>query len=131
MRRRLHAPRAGAATGGGRRRRPPGQRRARHVRSAHGGQTGADRSIGRPDAGGRAKLPLPSGSQTGGRAMSVLETPRLFFRGRITWDPIVTNNRPEQYDESDGKTVFDASAATVAAFRKDAIAAVVGGGNWN
>ncbi len=27
--------------------------------------------------------------------MSVLETPRLAFRGRITWDPIVTNKRPD------------------------------------
>jgi hypothetical protein len=63
--------------------------------------------------------------------MSVLETPRLFFRGQITWDPIVTNNRPQQYDESDAKTVFDSSAAGVAAFRKAAIDAVVGAGNWN
>lgn len=62
--------------------------------------------------------------------MSVLETPRLFFRGRITWDPIVTNNRPQQYDENEGKTVFDSDNG-VAAFRKDAIAAVTGPGNWN
>ena len=63
--------------------------------------------------------------------MSVLETPRLYFRGRLTWDPIVTNNQPAQYDESDSTTVFGGGAADVAAFRKDAIAAVVGGGNWN
>jgi hypothetical protein len=63
--------------------------------------------------------------------MSVLETPRLIFRGRVTWDPIVTNNQPQQYDEDDGKTVFDPGAASVAAFRKDAIEAVVNGGNWN
>lgn len=62
--------------------------------------------------------------------MSVLETPRLIFRGRVTWDPIVTNNQPAQYDEADSRTNFDC-AATVAAFRKAAVAAVVGGGNWN
>jgi hypothetical protein len=63
--------------------------------------------------------------------MSVLETPRLIFRGRVTWDPIVTNNRPQQYDEADGKTVFNSSAASVAAFREDAIDAVINSGNWN
>jgi hypothetical protein len=63
--------------------------------------------------------------------MSVLETPRLMFRGRLTWDPIVTNNRSAQYDETAAKTVFDSSAPDVARFRKNAIAAVVDGGNWN
>jgi hypothetical protein len=63
--------------------------------------------------------------------MSVLESPRLYFRGNTTWDPIVTNNRPAQYDENDSATVFGTGAADVAAFRQDAIAAVVGGGNWN
>ena len=63
--------------------------------------------------------------------MSVLETPRLIFRGQVTWDPIVTNNQPQQYDENDSKTVFDSSAANVAAFRKAAIDAVVNAGNWN
>jgi hypothetical protein len=63
--------------------------------------------------------------------MSVLETPRLYFRGKITWDPIVTNNQAEQYDEDDSKTVFGSGAANVQAFRNDAIAAVTTGGNWN
>ena len=63
--------------------------------------------------------------------MSVLETPRLIFRGRVTWDPIVTNNRGLQYDESTSRTVFDSCTPDVASFRKDAIAAVVGRGNWN
>ena len=62
--------------------------------------------------------------------MSVLETPRLYFRGKTTFDPIVTNNRPQQYDEDDSKTVFGSGADQVAAFRKAAIAAV-SGGNWN
>ena len=39
--------------------------------------------------------------------MSVLETPRLYFRGKATWDPIVTNNDPAQYDEDSSTTVFD------------------------
>jgi hypothetical protein len=71
--------------------------------------------------------------------MSVLETPRLYFRGKTTWDPIVTNNRLAQYNESESKTVFNAAAIDVAAFRKDAIAAVIqtnsagqqGISNWN
>src|SRR5262249_42957790 len=63
--------------------------------------------------------------------MSVLETPRLYFRGRVTWDPIVTNNQPQQYDEDNSKTVFDSSTDAVAAFRKAAIQAVIDGGNWN
>ncbi|HEV7599487.1 MAG TPA: hypothetical protein VGO49_04415 [Bradyrhizobium sp.] len=71
--------------------------------------------------------------------MSVLETPRLYFRGKTTWDPIVTNNRPAQYNEGESKTVFNAAAIDVAAFRKDAIAAVIktnsagqqGISNWN
>lgn len=62
--------------------------------------------------------------------MSVLETPRLYFRGKTTFDPIVTNNQSTQYDESDSKTVFGSGADQVAAFRKAAIAAVTGG-NWN
>ena len=55
--------------------------------------------------------------------MSVLETPRLIFRGRVTWDPIVTNNSPAQYDENDAETVFS-PGADVAAFRQAAIAAM-------
>jgi hypothetical protein len=63
--------------------------------------------------------------------MSVLETPRLYFRGKTTWDPIVTNNQAQQYDEDDSKTVFGSGFDDVQAFRKDAIAAVTSGGNWN
>jgi hypothetical protein len=64
--------------------------------------------------------------------MSVLETPRLMFRGQITFDPIVTNNRAAQYDETGARTVFN--GGDVAAFRKAAIAAVFRNGqagNWN
>ena len=57
--------------------------------------------------------------------MSVLETPRLVFRGQLSWDPITTNNYSNLYDENDSKTIFDSSAADVAAFRKEAIADVI------
>ena len=71
--------------------------------------------------------------------MSVLETPRLVFRGQITWDPVTTNNYPALYDENDSTTIFDASASDVDAFRKEAIADVITKGqggvdkisNWN
>lgn len=71
--------------------------------------------------------------------MSVLETPRLIFRGQLSWDPIVTNNSSLQYDEADSTTVFNSCAGDVAAFRKAAIAAVIGKrangqefiSNWN
>ena len=62
--------------------------------------------------------------------MSVLETPRFVFRGRVTWDPIVTNNLPAQYDENSSETVFD-PGESVTAFRTAAIARVGAGGNWN
>ena len=61
--------------------------------------------------------------------MSVLETPRIMFRGRITWDPIVTNNSAKFYNESASSTVFR-SGETVADFRASAIKAVPGG-VWN
>ena len=61
--------------------------------------------------------------------MSILETPRIAFRGRITWDPIVTNNYDKFYNENAGHTVFG-PGETVAKFRESAIAAVTGG-NWN
>jgi hypothetical protein len=62
--------------------------------------------------------------------MSVLETPRFVFRGGVTWDPIVTNNLPAQYDENSSETVFD-PGESVTAFRTSAIAQVGAGGNWN
>src|SRR5688572_25870880 len=94
-----------------------------HGRSGGGGEAGADRPARRPGQGGWAELPLSPGPRRGAFAMSVLETPRLMC-GRLTWDPIVTNNRSAQYDETDAKTVLDSSAPDVARFRKNAIAAV-------
>ena len=63
--------------------------------------------------------------------MSVLETPRLVFRGQITWDPITTNNYIQQYDEGDARTNFWTGAETVTTFRKKAIDAVLTDGSWN
>jgi hypothetical protein len=62
--------------------------------------------------------------------MSVLETPRIYFKGEVTWDPIVSNNYDTNYDEDTGETIFPAAADKVKAFRAQAISQVVGG-NWN
>lgn len=63
--------------------------------------------------------------------MSVLEVPRLSFSGRITWDPIVTNNSAHFYDEQACETTLR-PGETAQDFRQSAIAAVGnGGGNWN
>lgn len=59
--------------------------------------------------------------------MSVLETPRIYFTGEISWDPITTNNYSSNYDEGAGETRF----TTVADFRHQAIEQVVSRGNWN
>ena len=134
--RRRHRPRRINATRRSRvwsrscRRRSPGKpaawaTRCAHVRSAHGGQACPDRSAGRVDPSGRPELPLSPRPHKGGCAMSVLETPRLVFRGQLSWDPITTNNYSNLYDENDSKTIFDSSAADVAAFRKEAIADVI------
>jgi hypothetical protein len=59
--------------------------------------------------------------------MSVLETPRILFRGNMAWDPIVTNNNQPAYDEDTAQTVYPAAPtiqAQVAAFRQQAIADV-------
>ena len=59
--------------------------------------------------------------------MSVLETPRILFRGNMAWDPIVTNNNPPVYDEATADNVYPVSPPIreqVAAFRQEAIADV-------
>lgn len=62
--------------------------------------------------------------------MSVLETPRILFRGTMSWDPIVTNNLAPAYDEANATTVFNA-AESVKAYREAAIANVASSVNWN
>src|SRR5258707_42997 len=62
--------------------------------------------------------------------MSVLETPRIYFRGNVAWDPITTNNDPSFYDETDAEPIYNEAAKRVQAFRQEAIDAVVKG-LWN
>lgn len=63
--------------------------------------------------------------------MSILETPRVYFKGEIAWDPITTNNYPKFYDEINDETVFfDVTTPKVKGFRQAAVTAVTTG-NWN
>jgi hypothetical protein len=64
--------------------------------------------------------------------MSVLETPRIIFGGEVSWDPIVTNNYQNEYNESTSLPQMDFNE-TVEQFRNDAISAdaVINNGNWN
>ena len=59
--------------------------------------------------------------------MSVLETPRILFRGNMSWDPITTNNYSQLYDEDEPGTIYPTASTIqqkVAAFREEAIADV-------
>jgi hypothetical protein len=62
--------------------------------------------------------------------MSVLETPRIYFKGHITWDPITTNNY-DSNEEGVGQTILPGVADKVKIFRDKAIEQVATGGNWN
>lgn len=62
--------------------------------------------------------------------MSVLASPRIYFKGHISWDPIVTNNYPDLYDENSGETVFAQATNKVKVFRDEAISRVPKG-IWN
>ena len=47
--------------------------------------------------------------------MSVLEFPRVYFKGQVSWDPVTTNNYPADqapaaYDENDCTSLLDAKA---------------------
>ncbi len=71
--------------------------------------------------------------------MSILEFPRIYFRGAIAWDPVTTNNypvdkAPAAYDEDDCDSILDRSPVLgpqVAGFRQAAIDEVLSKGNWN
>jgi hypothetical protein len=80
--------------------------------------------------------------------MSILETPRIYFKGNISWDPVTTNNYAMTnppgpvakegfaYDEDASLSVYNKSpvdtAAEVAAFRAAAIEGVnPTTGSWN
>ncbi|HEY6141606.1 MAG TPA: hypothetical protein VI670_27925 [Thermoanaerobaculia bacterium] len=60
----------------------------------------------------------------------MLETPRIYFRGEVSWDPITTNNTCTNYDEINAETIFPPAVNDVAAFRQQAIQ-LVPTGNWN
>lgn len=62
--------------------------------------------------------------------MSVLETPRIYFCGQTTFDPVTTNNYPRNYDEMGAQTVMTPDGA-VQPFRDAAITDVTSNGNWN
>ena len=61
--------------------------------------------------------------------MSVLDTPRLTFRGQITWDPIVTNNDPTLYSEAASEPILGGSTALQ--YRAERIANMAVERNWN
>ncbi len=72
--------------------------------------------------------------------MSVLDIPRVYFRGEIAWDPVTTNNYaktsgyPASYDEDSCNAIFERNevkAQNVSSFRCAAVEEVVTAGNWN
>jgi hypothetical protein len=68
--------------------------------------------------------------------MSVLETPRIYFKGQVSWDPVTTNNYANNYDEKNCSTVLPTLLSTlqddVQGFRDGAIIQIADGtGNWN
>ena len=64
--------------------------------------------------------------------MSILETPRINFKGQISWDPIVTNNYTAMYDEASADNTTN-QYQTAEEFRKGAASKswVIDNGNWN
>lgn len=71
--------------------------------------------------------------------MSLLEIPRIYFRGEIAWDPVTTNNypisrAPAAYNEDDCDSTLNqrrVDSADVSAFREAAIDEVSSQGSWN
>ncbi|MEA3043803.1 MAG: hypothetical protein QOH47_1641 [Sphingomonadales bacterium] len=62
--------------------------------------------------------------------MSILETPRIYFRGQMAWDPITTNNASDRYDEGDAEPMFGESE-TVQQYREAAVAQADNPNGWN
>lgn len=62
--------------------------------------------------------------------MSVLSFPRLYFRGTISWDPVVSNNDADSYDGITARAKL-AAGETVPDFRKRLIATTEQRGDWN
>lgn len=66
--------------------------------------------------------------------MSVLDGPRVTFRGQVSWDPITTNNYAQLYDENNSNgagIVYFPPGADANAYRQQAVAGVTTMGNWN
>jgi hypothetical protein len=70
--------------------------------------------------------------------MTILETPRVYFKGEVSWDPVTTNNytpaqAPAAYDEDDCEATLNQVPVRtrVAAFRQAAVEEIVSAGNWN
>ncbi|MCH8620512.1 hypothetical protein [Undibacterium sp. TS12] len=61
--------------------------------------------------------------------MSILQTPRIHFKGQISWDPIVTNNYQSFYNENASQSVIT-PAESMNQFRQAAIESAKAG-NWN
>src|SRR5918997_279214 len=62
--------------------------------------------------------------------MSVLSFPRLYFHGMMSWDPIVSNNDPDNYDGITARARL-APGETVTCFRQRMIASTAQRGDWN
>lgn len=73
--------------------------------------------------------------------MSILQRPRIYFRGDIAWDPVTTNNYPvgstrikSVYDEAHCESVLvktPVTAADVDDYRSEAVDGITKAGNWN
>lgn len=71
--------------------------------------------------------------------MSVLEIPRIYFKGEVSWDPVTTNNyagcdAPAAYDENAADSLLNCQpvqSSSVANFRQTAIDEIVNSGSWN
>ena len=102
-----------------------------HVRSAHGGEAGADRPLAVPtQVAGPSFRYRPD--LTGGlrNECSRDAAPDFSRAGDLGSDR--HQQSPPQYDETDSKTVFDSSAPDVARVPQEWRShAVVNGGNWN
>ena len=61
--------------------------------------------------------------------MSVLETPRLYFSGKCTWDPIVTNNTSNYWDIKTSKPTEPLTSAS--AYREEVDDQIASHRNWN
>jgi hypothetical protein len=60
--------------------------------------------------------------------MSILDVPRIYLRGEVTWDPMVTNNFAQLYDSASGQAVLGGLSA---AEYREQVRQTVSAGNWN